>query len=262
MGPLVILLVMVFAIVSCRQKNAESAQQALDSGDEAAAHQKMVEADQLFAQREDLSKVRLAVALLRQARVADYGNYEVAWKLAKFDWYLGTHTTDEHERDEAFREGAEVGKIAVQLQGGKPEGHFWLGANYGGAAENSTLAGLSTVEDIRSEMETVLKMDEGFEGGSAYLGLGQLYLRAPRVLGGDTQKAIEYFEKGLRVGGNNSMLRLDLAQAYHAAKRDADARKQIEYILTMTPDADHQPEYNESVRDAKKLLEEIQKVNS
>jgi hypothetical protein len=58
------------------------------------------------------------------------------------------------------------------------------------------------------------------------------------------------------------MLRLDLAQAYHAAKRDADARKQIEYILTMTPDADHQPEYNESVRDAKKLLEEIQKVNS
>src|SRR6266480_5941701 len=56
-----------------------------DSSDKAVAGQKIREADQLYAQREDLSKVRLGVALLRQARIADYGNYEAAWKLAKFD---------------------------------------------------------------------------------------------------------------------------------------------------------------------------------
>jgi hypothetical protein len=30
---------------------------------------------------------------------------------------------------------------------------------------------------------------------SAYLGLGRLYLQAPRVLGGDVNKAIEHLEK-------------------------------------------------------------------
>jgi len=33
---------------------------------------------------------------------------------------------------------------AVQLQNEKPDGHFWLGANYGGAAEHSTIQGLAT----------------------------------------------------------------------------------------------------------------------
>jgi tetratricopeptide (TPR) repeat protein len=242
--------------LSCRNQRLEVEK---DPGepDKTVAAEKIAEADQLYSQREDLSKVRLSVAELRQARIADYGNYEAAWKLARSAYYLGAHTTDERERDEAFREGSDMGKIAVQLDGGKPEGHFWLGANYGGAAEHSTLAGLSTIEDIRREMEAVLKIDEKFQGGSAHLALGQLYLQAPRLLGGDYQKAIEHLEKGLKFGGNNAMLRLRLAEAYLQTKRVADARKHIDVILKMTPDPDYIPEYKEAVDKAKKLLEKI-----
>jgi hypothetical protein len=228
-----------------------------DLSDKAAAGQKILEADHLYAQREDLSKVRLGVALLRQARIADYGNYEAAWKLAKFDYYLGAHTSDERERDAAFREGIDSGKIAVQLQENKPDGHFWLGANYGGSAEHSTLAGLANVEDIRGEMERVTKLDEAYQAGSAYLALGQLYLQAPRMLGGDHQKAVELLEKGLRFGAHNALLRLNLAEAYHAANRNADARKQIDFILRMTPDPNYLPEYKEAVEKAKELQEKI-----
>ena len=85
-------------------------------------------------------------------------------------------------------------------------------------------------------MEAVMKIDEQFQGGSAHLALGQLYLKAPRLLGGDYQKAIEYLEKGLKFGSNNAMLRLRLAEAYVETNRDADARKQIEVILNITPD--------------------------
>lgn len=215
------------------------------------------QSDELYKQRADVAKVRQAVALLRQARVADYGNYEVAWRLAMVDHYLADHTTDEAERDEAFREGIDAGKFAVQLQPNKPEGHFWLGANYGGDAENSTLAGLANVEDIRNEMETVLKLDESFQSGSAYLGLGRLYLETPRLLGGDTEKAIGYLEKGVRVGPENALLKVTLAKAYHAARRDGDATRQIELLLKMTPHPDYVPEYNDAVRDAKKLQEVI-----
>ncbi len=234
-----------------------------DSGqpDNTVATQKIAEADQLYSHREDLSKVRLCVAELRQARIADYGNYEAAWKLARVNYYLGAHTTDARERDEAFREGSDMGKIAVQLDSDRPEGHFWLGANYGGAAEHSTLAGLSTVEDIRHEMVAVLKIDEQFQGGSAHLALGQLYLQAPRLLGGDIQKAIEHLERGLKFGSNNAMLRLRLAEAYLEANRTADARKQIEAILKITPDPDFVPEYKEAVDKAKNLLEKIDRTD-
>jgi hypothetical protein len=245
------------AALSCGRESQNVPGPAIDVGDEQSAAERISEADQLYKQREDPSKLRLGIASLRQARVADYGSYEAAWKLSKFDYFLASHTTDERERDEAFREGIELGRIAVQLQPEKTEGHFWLGANYGGDAKYSTLAGLANVEDIRSEMEKVLKLDEKYEGGSAYLVLGELYLEAPRVLGGSTQVAIDYLEKGSKVEANNAFIRLNLAKAYRAAKRDKDALAQIDYIFKMTPYPDYEPEYREAVREAQKLKEEI-----
>ncbi len=243
-------------VSACSKRSAETAR-GVDVGDAKAAAERISQADKLYAQREDLAKVRQAVALVRLAQVADYGSYEAAWKLAEFEYYLGEHTTDERERDEAFREGTEAGKSAVKLQPNKPEGHFWLGANYGGTAEHSTLASLSSVDEIRNEMETVLKFDERFQGGSAYMVLGQLYLQAPRILGGDHQKAVENLEKGLRFGKDNSLLRLRLAEAYHAVGRDADARKQVDALRSLTPDPNYVPEHKEALDQAKKLLEKL-----
>jgi tetratricopeptide (TPR) repeat protein len=204
----------------CAKQAAETSR-GVDLGDAKAAAERVSDAEKLYSEREDLGKARQAVALLRQARLEDYGSFEAAWKLARADYFLGEHTSDEHERDTAFREGEQAGKAAIQLHDGKPEGHFWLGANYGGRAQYSTLAGLSSVEDIQKEMDAVLKIEEGFQSGSAYMVLGQLYLQAPRMLGGDQQKAIRYLEKGLRFGDNNALLRLHLATAYHAANRES-----------------------------------------
>jgi tetratricopeptide (TPR) repeat protein len=242
--------------LSCRSGPSE-AEDKLGQPDKTGSSERVAEADQLYAQREDLSKVRLGVAVLRHARTLDYGSYEAAWKLARMSYYLGAHTDDERERDDAFREGTEAGKIAVQLNTEKPEGHFWLGANYGGSAEHSTLAGLSSVEDIRREMEEVLRIDEQFQAGSAYMALGQLYLQAPRLLGGDHQKALEYLEKGLRFGHDNALLRVRLAEAYHEANRNGEARKHIDILLKMTPHPDYVPEHREAVDKAKKLLEKM-----
>lgn len=253
---LILLTITLLLTLSCRSTPPDPAP-ADAPANPAAAAGKIAEADTLYDQREDLNKVRGACALLRQAQTDDNGNYEATWKLSRAYYYLGAHTDNDNERDEAFKNGITFGRAAVQLQDGKPEGHFWLGANFGGDAENSTLAGLANVEEIRREMETVIRLDEGFQSGSAYLGLGKLYLGAPRVLGGDTQKAIEYLEKGLRFGSDNALLRAALAEAYHSAKRDADARKQIEFIQQMKPDPKFVAEYHEALADTKKLSEEM-----
>lgn len=247
--------VMVIASVSCRKQAVTPEQtQVLDLK---SAVTKTEQADALYDQREDLAKVREGLTLLRQAQIEDAGSYEVAWRLAKFNHHLGAHTPDAEESYKAFREGIEVGKKAVAFQPDKPEGHFWLGANYGGNAKVSTLAGLTDFDDIRQEMESVLKIDEGFQGASAYMALGQLYLEAPRLLGGDVKKAIELLEKGKRVGPANGLLRLRLAEAYHAVKRDADARRELNELFSVTPTKGFEPEYKEAVTEGRKLMEKL-----
>jgi tetratricopeptide (TPR) repeat protein len=217
----------------------------------------LAEADALYVGRLDLTKVRQGLIALRHSQATDAGNYDLAWRLAKFNYYLGSHTADDTERDKAFRDGIEAGKVAVKLQDGKPDGHFWLGANYGGSAKASTFPLPSQIEDIKREMETVLKLDEGYQVGSAYMVLGQVYLESPRLLGGDAQKAIEYFQKGLRFGPNNALLRWHLAQAYADANRKEDASKEIETLQAMKVDPGYEPEHKEALEKVQQLAEKL-----
>ena len=198
--------------------------------------------------------MRQGIILLRQARTAEPGNYEAAWKLSEFDYYLATHTDNSDERDKTFRDGIEAGKAAVKLQDSKADGHFWLGANYGAGAQSSTLAGLSSIDDIRSEMQRVLQIDEGYQDGSAYMVLGLVHLQAPQLLGGDPQLAVAEMEKGLRFGKTNAFLRLHLAEAYLKVGRKADASQQLNAIISMPPDQNYLPELKEATAAAKKLL--------
>jgi tetratricopeptide (TPR) repeat protein len=242
--------------VACDQGATDGAPK-IDVGDAKMAAERIAEADALYEGREDLQKARVAVASLRQARLADYGNYEAAWKLARASFHVGDRTDNDSERDDLFREGTEAGKAAIQLQPDKPEGHFWLGASYGGQAAHSTIANLSSFQDIKREMEAVLKIDESYQGYSAYLGLGRLYLQAPTVLGGDTGKAIEYLEKGIKLNPTHALMRFHLAEAYESNNRDAEAKKQIEALMAITPDPKFIAEHNQAVAKAKTLLEKI-----
>jgi tetratricopeptide (TPR) repeat protein len=240
------------AAISCRSPSNVEA----PANDTQSAIEYVRQADQMYAQRDDLVRVRQGIISLNQPLITDPSNYDAAWRLAKFNYYLATHTDNSDERDKAFREGIEAGKVAVKSQAGKPEGHFWLGANYGAAAQTSAIAGLATVDDIRNEMETVLRLDEGYQDGSAYMVLGLVYLEAPKLVGGDPQKAVEEMEKGLRFGETNAFLRLHLAEAYLKVGRTADARQQLNSIISMKPDQNYLPEYKEAVSEARKLLEQ------
>src|SRR5881296_412559 len=187
--PSILLLVGVVSFVTYGCRKASSTPPSEPAGISTA--DAVRRADELYSGRADLLKVRQGIVVLRQAQAADASNYDLAWRMAKFSYYLGSHSPDEAEQDKAFRDGISAGKLAVESQSGKADGHFWLGANYGGSAQISTLAGLAQIEDINREIETVLKIDERYQGGSAYLVLGQVYQQSPRILGGDTQKGIE-----------------------------------------------------------------------
>ena len=106
-------------------------------------------------------------------------------------------------------------------------------------------------------MEAVLKLEESYQGYSAYVGLGRLYLQAPKFSAATLKKSIEYLEKGIKLNPNNTLMRLYLAQAYEVSNRNADAKKQIETITSMTPDPQYVAEHKDAVEKAKKLLQKI-----
>lgn len=238
---------------SCRSRTSESATNPVET---AAEH--VSQADQFYAQREDLMQLRRGRISLYRAVTLDPSNYDASWRIAKFDYYLATHTNDRDERKQALREGIEAGKAAVQLQGGKPDGHFWLGANYGAEAQASPLEGLTNIDNINNEMAAVLRLDEGYQDGSAYMILGLVNLDEPKFVGGNPQKAIALMEKGLRFGQANAFLHLHLAEAYLKVGRTADARRQLNAIISLPPNQDYLPEYKEAAGEARRLLEKTE----
>jgi tetratricopeptide (TPR) repeat protein len=216
-------------------------------------------ADEAYAARGDLARVREGLQALRRIRAVNRDDYEAAWRAARLDYTLadglGDSPADSKEKEEALTDGIEAGQTATRVDPDKPEGHFWLGANYGAYAEfKGVLTGTGWAEKMRKEMEAVLKIDDTYEGGSAYVALGQLDLEMPGMLGGDANRAVTTLEKGLRVDPTNPLIHLRLAEAYLATRRKEDARRELNWIVNAKPDPDFVPEHDEAVKRARDLL--------
>lgn len=211
--------------------------------------------ESLFKERADVAKLRESVKVLAQGRDANNRNYEVEWKFAKFSYFLGKALTDEKESSAAFEKGKEAGQIASRIEANKPDGHFWYAANLGELARRSPITvGIKSVSEIQAAMNKVIEIEPGYQAASAYVALAQIELKTT-MTGGKAEKAAELLEKAFAIEKNNTNIRLQLAEAYLAMDKDAEARKQIDELLKMKPHPDYVPEYNEDVAKAKKLLE-------
>lgn len=243
-----------FSLVSCASK-AES-ESAVSPVNTALIGETLTKSDTLFKEREDLAKLREAVKSLAAVRNPDGRNYEVEWKFAKYNYFLGKHTTDEKEKEKAFEDGKLAGRIASRLETNKPEGYFWYAANLGEEAKLSPVTvGIKSIDDIKEAMHKVIEIQPDYQSASAYDALAQVELNTAGMMGGKPEKAVEYLEKALTINKANPYIYLNLAKAYIALGKKDEAKKQLEYLLKMKPNPDYLPEYNESVEKAKKLLE-------
>ncbi len=212
------------------------------------------QAEQLYRARNIDGNLQEAVRLLSQVRDPDARNFEVEWKFSKFSYFLGKKLTDDAEREKTFEAGKSAGQIAMRLQPDKPDGYFWYAANQGELARMSPITvGLRSVDDIREAMNKVIELQPDYQGASAYDALAQVELGS-RLTGGKASKAVEYLEKAITIEQHNSNLQLHLAQAYLAAKQKDKARKQLETVISMTPNPDFVAEHEANVAEARRLL--------
>lgn len=215
-------------------------------------------ADDFYLGRGNLANVDQALQLLRQQVAEHSDDYDAWWRISRAQNFLG-RVNDGHDDRTAlhdFEAGADSGRRAVRLRPNRPEGHFWLGANLGLIGEEEgLLRGLRLVDPVRTEMETVMRLDPDYEQSGAQRILARLYYRAPFFKGGDKQRSIQLLQDCLKRYPSDSFALLYLADDYLSVGRRAEARRIFERILDLCPDPLYGPELANNQAEARERLQ-------
>jgi tetratricopeptide (TPR) repeat protein len=211
-------------------------------------------ADDYYQGRRNLDNVRKGISILQAAVSQNPNDYQAWWRIAEYDCFLARHSGGKQEKV-ALREGIKAGHRAEGLQPGRPEGHFWTGANEGVLAEDSSLwTGLRLISPVRNEMQIVMKIDPNYQQDGAERILGRLYYEAPFFKGGDKQLSIRLLQDCLKRYPDNSLTLLYLADSYLAVGRRQDARKMLDRMLALCPDPIYEPELLDNQAAARERL--------
>ncbi|HEX4567505.1 MAG TPA: TRAP transporter TatT component family protein [Vicinamibacterales bacterium] len=213
--------------------------------------------DALYRDRETLSSAQRAEQIWSDRLKQNPNDFESAWKLARARYWLGGHVA-EKDRKSMLESGIEAGRTAVRIAPGKPDGHFWIAANMGALAESFGLRqGLKYKGEVKSELETVLRIDPGFLEGSADRALGRWYSEVPRLFGGGNKESEAHLRKSLTYNPQSTITLYFLAETLLDEGKKNDARKTLQQVLDAPLDPDWAPEDREFKGKARKLLPEI-----
>jgi tetratricopeptide (TPR) repeat protein len=211
-------------------------------------------ADALYANRADPASARRAADLWSAALNSNPYAFESAWKLARAEYWLGQHAA-KADQGGCYERGMEAARRAIEIEPNKPDGHFWLAANMGALAESAGIgAGLRYRKPIKTELETVLRLDPAFLEGSADRALGRWYFKVPRLFGGSHKQAEEHLKAALTHKDDSTVTNYFLAELYADDGRVADARAELQKVLDAPVDPDWAPEDQEWKGKARQLL--------
>jgi hypothetical protein len=215
-----------------------------------------LDADALYRQRDTLANAKQAASLWAERANADFDS---AWKLARACYWIGNHEAAGNQRAN-FERGVAAGETAVRLRSNRPEGHFWMAANMGRLAESfGLIQALKYRGRIKDELEKVLTLDPGWQGGSADDALGQWYATVPRLFGGSPQAAEQHLRSALSHDANNTSALLFLGEMLLNQGRPAQARVYLQRVIDAEVDDDWVPENREFKQKAAALLKTSQR---
>ena len=221
------------------------------------APQGEVDPDALYARRDDLASARQAEAIWAGRLQRDRQDFESAWKLARARYWLGGHAPAP-ERKALLEAGINAARAAAALQPNRPEGHFWMAANMGSLAESFGLRqGLKYRGDIKDALLIVLKLDPGYQQGSADRALGRWYFKVPGLFGGSSKKSEEHLRRSLTYHSNSTVSRFFLAETLLGMDRKNEAMQELQKVIDAPLDPNWAPEDREYKDKAQRLLQSL-----
>lgn len=199
-------------------------------------------ADALYARRDDPVAARQAADQYLAHHRASPQDFVGSWKLARASYFLGTQGPLP-ERRRWLETGQAAANDAIELNGGRPEGHFWLAANLGALAESYGLRqGLKYRTRIKQALERVLAIEPGFMEGSADRALGRWYHKVPGLFGGSAAKAEQHLRKSLTYSPQSSVSLYFLGELFEDQGRPVEAQRLYQQVLEAPLHRDYAPE--------------------
>ena len=108
-------------------------------------------------------------------------------------------------------------------------------------------------------MEKVIALKPGFEGGGAYMILGRMNFKVPKLLGGDNAKAVEQLKKAIEYGPQRWINHITLAEVYINQNKQILAQGLLNQVLEGPCEKFTEPECKQWKAKAKALMAKVEK---
>jgi tetratricopeptide (TPR) repeat protein len=189
-------------------------------------------------------------------------SYEAVWKASRSAIDVGSYATD--RRAALFTAGEQYARRAVTLNPGGADGHFSLARALGKTALSQSPKGrIKYATDIRSHALECLRIEPKHAGCLHVMGMwnaevmrlsGFTRMIAKNFLGGrifgsaSWAEAVRYMEASVASEPDRVVHHLDLGYVYRDVKRDADARREFEKVLSLPATDVNDRSYKEEAR--------------
>ena len=114
--------------------------------------------------------------------------------------------------------------------------------------------GLKYRGNIKEELLAVLKLDPGFQQGSADRALGRWYFKVPALFGGSNKKAEEHLRRSLTYNPASTASLYFLAETLLDSKRPDEAKGVLDRLIAAPVDPAWAPEDREFKEKARQLM--------
>ena len=208
--------------------------------------------------QDDPARIDRARDLL-EAHVARGGAADLPTLLALARaWFLFGEERAKTEADKiaAYAWARDYAKRATELAPKDADAHLWYAITLGTWSQaKGLLRSALALRDLRKEVDIVLRLDPN--NIEAHIMAGSIARELPMVLGGDRKEAEEHFKTAHRLDPKLTGARIELAQLYINVGRYADARQQLQAVLSERAPTDRPRWTLKEVPRARQMLESI-----
>ena len=157
---------------------------------------------------------------------------------------------------EAYDQGRQAARRAVELAPRSALAHFWYGTTTGRWGQTKgVMRSLFLLPTVKHEIEAVFELDPSFAPG--YSLAGNVYYEVPAMLGGDLDKAEQMFRKGLALDPKFTGLRVGLAKTLIKKGQRAEARRELQAVLDERAPTNRADWTMKDVKQSRELLESL-----
>lgn len=221
------------------------------------------EAEALFRQR----RLDDAIGVLNdlKASLPPEESKEALLLLARCFWTKAAHyTRDSDTKFDLFGRGLLAVEEALEEFGEDASFYYWKAILVGERANvKFSFESFAAADIIDDLCHRVIDIDPSYENGGAYLALGRMYYKLPKIFGGGAQKSVQYllsaksFNEMLPPGERTHVVYLFLAESYIALRKYDEAKVELLKGLRCPKNPDAPEEDERDYRRMERLLREL-----